>query len=119
MADENPMGRGTAVTLDLPADQVRFLRGTFESAQEGVRDELREHRDQLEDPARVRREDAAYGRLLTALDGCVIVPDADVRAVVRDLAQVIDQGNEHGRVVFEHEALHGLVTTLEPSEAES
>jgi hypothetical protein len=32
---------------------------------------------------------------------------------------VIDQGNEHGRVVFEHEALHGLVATLEPSEAES
>jgi hypothetical protein len=69
MADENPMGRGAAVALDLPADQVRFLRGTFESAQEGVRDELREHQDQLEDPARLRREDAAYGRLLTDRPG--------------------------------------------------
>lgn len=114
MADENPMGRGAAVALDLPADQVRFLRGTFESAQEGVRDELREHPDQLEDPARLRREDAAYGRLLTALDECVIAPDAEVRAVVRDLAQMIDQGNEHGRVVFEHEAFHGLLAVLEP-----
>ena len=40
MADENPMGRGAAVALDLPAEQVRFLRGTFESARSGVRDEL-------------------------------------------------------------------------------
>jgi hypothetical protein len=119
MVDENPMGRGAAVALDLPADQVRFLRGTFESAQEGVRDELREHPGQLEDPARLRREDAAYGRLLTALDECVIVPDADVRAVARDLAQVIDRGNEHSRVVFEHGALHGLLIALEPNEAES
>jgi hypothetical protein len=119
MADENPKGRGAVVALDLPAEQVRFLRGTFESAQEGVRDELREHLDQLEDPARLRREDAAYGRLLTALDECVIVPDADVRAVVRDLAQVIDQGNEYSRVVVEHEALHGLVALLESNRAES
>lgn len=119
MANENPMGRGAAVALDLPAEQVRFLRGTFESAQEGVRDELREHLDQLEDPARLRREDAAYGRLLTALDECVIVPDADVRAVLRDLALVIDEGNEYSRVVFEHEALHGLVAVLEPNGAES
>jgi hypothetical protein len=31
MADENPTGRGTAVALNLPADQICFLRSTFKS----------------------------------------------------------------------------------------
>ncbi len=119
MADENPMGRGTAVALDLPADQVRFLRGTFADAREGVQDELRHHPGELKDPAHLRREEAAYGRLVTALDECVIVPDPDVRAVVVDLAEVIDQSNEYSRVVFEHDALRGLLARLEPSETES
>lgn len=50
MADENPMGRGSAVALKLPVDQVRFLRDTFQSAREGVRDELRDYPDDLKDP---------------------------------------------------------------------
>jgi hypothetical protein len=49
----------------------------------------------------------------------VIVPDPEVRAVVRDLAGVIDQDNEHSRVVFEHDAFHGLLAVLEPEEVES
>jgi hypothetical protein len=112
MADENPTGRGAAVALDLPADQVRFLRSTFRSAQAGIRDELREYPKQLKEPSRLRREEAAYGRLLAALDELVIVPDPDVRGVVGDLAQVIDGGNEYSRVVTEHEALHGLLDQL-------
>jgi hypothetical protein len=39
----------------------------------------------------------------------VIVPDADVRVVVGDLAKIIDTSNEYERVVSEHEALHGLL----------
>jgi len=119
MADENPTGRGAAVALHLPADQVGFLRGTFVDAREGVQDELRHHPGEVKDPAHLYREEAAYGRLLTALDECVIVPDPDVRAVVRDLAGVIDQDNEHCRVVFEHDAFHGLLAVLEPAEVES
>jgi hypothetical protein len=119
MADENPTGRGTAVALDLLADQVGFLRGTFADVREGVQDELRHHPGEAKDSLHLRREEAAYGRLLTALDECVIVPDADVRTLVRDLAEVIDQGNEYSRVVFEHDALRGLLALLEPSEAES
>ena len=119
MADENPTGRGAAVALDLPADQAGFLRGTFVDAREGVQDELRHHPGEVKDPAHLHREEAAYGRLLTALDECVIVPDPDVRAVVRDLAGVIDQDNEHSRVVFEHDAFHGLLAVLEPEEVES
>lgn len=116
MADQNPTGRGAAVVLDLPVEHVRFLRGVFEKARDGISDELEEFPDQL-DPKRLHREHAAYGRLLTALDELVIVPDHDVRDVVGDLAGVIDHGNEHPRVVAEHEALHGLLDQLKGGES--
>ncbi len=112
MADENPTGRGAAVALDLPADQARFLRSTFRSARAGIRDEFREYPKQLKEPTRLRREEAAYGRLLVALDELAIVPDPDVSDVVGDLAQIIDSGNEYHRVITEHEALHGLLDQL-------
>jgi hypothetical protein len=60
----------------------------------------------------LRREVAAYGRLLAALDELVIVPDDDLRTVLGELAKVIDSGNEYPRVVTEHEALHGLLDQL-------
>jgi hypothetical protein len=112
MADENPTGRGNAVALKIPADHVRFLRTTFESAQAGVREELDNYPDGLGEPTQLRREDAAYGRLLAALDALVVVPDADVRDVLGDLAGIIDSSNEYRRVVCEHEALHGLLDQL-------
>lgn len=112
MADENPTGRGSAVTLNLPVDHVRFLRGIFMSARAGVCDELRDYPDDLKDPEHLRREVAAYGRLLAALDALVIVPDQDVRDLVGDLAHIIDRGNEYSRVVAEHEALHALHAQL-------
>jgi hypothetical protein len=117
MADQNPTGRGAAVALKLPADYVRFLRNTFRSAKAGIRDELREYPKQLKEPTRLRREEAAYGRLLVALDECAIVPDADVRGVVGDLAKIIDGSNEYERVISEHEALHGLLGQLGGGEA--
>jgi hypothetical protein len=112
MADENPTGRGSAVALSISADQARFLRSTFRSAQAGIRDELREYPKQLEEPDRLHREEAAYGRLLAALDELVIVPDADAHVVLADLAKIIDTANEYSRVVAEHEALHGLLAQL-------
>ena len=42
----------------------------------------------------------------------MIVPDDDLRAVLGDLANIIDSGNEYSRVVAEHEALHGLLGQL-------
>jgi len=111
MADPNPTGRGAAVALQFPAGHVRFLRETFEDARDGVKDELANAR-QVKDPDRLRREEAAYGRLLAALDELVIVPDDEVREVVGTLAQIIDASNEYERVVAEHEALHGLLGQL-------
>jgi len=112
MAEQNPTGRGAAVVLKLPADHVRFLRAVFTDARAGVRDELAGYPDRLGNPGNLRREDAAYGRLLAALDEMVVVPDADVRDVLGDLAGIIDRGNEYRRVVTEHEALHGLLAQL-------
>ena len=113
MADENPTGRGTTVALNISPEQARFLCGLFEDARAGVRRELKEYPEQLREPARLRREEAVYGRLLTALDKLVVVANADVRAVVGDLARIIDRSNEYSRVVFEHEALHSLLAKLE------
>jgi len=112
MANDNPTGHGAAVALNLPADHVRFLRGVFEQAREGIRGELRDYPKKLKDPEHLRREVAAYGRLLVALDELVIVPDADVLAIIADLVQVIDGGNEYSRVVSEHKALHDLLSQL-------
>lgn len=118
MASENPMGRGAAVALKITAEQVRFLRGVFRMAQDGIKDELENYPKQLGDPTRLRREEAAYGRLLTALDELVIVPDNDVRSLLRDLAQMIDTANEHERVVSEHKALHSLLGQLSGGESD-
>lgn len=109
MADENPMGRGVAVALQIPADHVRFLRGVFQMALRGIREELDDYPKQLKEPARLEREEVAYERLLAALDALVMVPDADVRDVLADLAGIVDGGNEYSRVVEEHEALHRLL----------
>jgi hypothetical protein len=111
MANENPTGRGSAVALSISADQARFLRSTFEKARAGVKDELEEFPNQL-DPKRLEREEAAYARLLAALNELVIVPDRDVRDLVADLAGIVDQANEYSRVVEEHDALHGLLAQL-------
>lgn len=116
MADENPMGRGSAVALNLPVDHVRFLRRLFKDARAGVRQELKDYPKQLREPTRLCREDAAYGRLLAALDELVIVADTDVRDVLGDLAGIIDRSNEYPRVVAEHEALHGLLDQIKGGE---
>lgn len=111
MANRNPTGRGAAVALQFPAGNVRFLRETFSDARDGVKDELDNAR-RPKDPDRLRREEAAYGRLLASLDELVIVPDDEVREVVTTLAQVIDASNEYERVAAEHEALHGLLAQI-------
>jgi len=110
MADQNPTGRGAAVALNLPADHVHFLRETFGDALDGVKDELESARPKH--PERLRREEAAYGRLLAALDELVIVPDDEILEVVASLVQIIDGSNEYSRVVAEHEALYGLHAQL-------
>ena len=111
MANDHPTRRGAAVALQFPAGHVRFLRETFRDALDGVKDELANAK-RTKDPDRLRREEAAYGRLLAALDELVIVPDDEVRALLGRVAKIIDGSNEYERVVTEHEALHGLLAQI-------
>jgi hypothetical protein len=113
MADENPTGRGDAVSLAIPAEDVKFLRGAFEMARDGIRDELANYPDALEETTRLHREEAVYDKLLAALDTDSIVPDRDVLDVLADLATVIDESNEHKRVVAEHAAILKLSEQME------
>ena len=108
MARTDPTGGGPAVALSIPADDAGFLRGLFEIARSGIRDELAEHPDSLREPMRLHREEAVYEALLAALDSESIVVTGDIRCVLCDLAQLIDRANEYVRVVAEHAAILGL-----------
>jgi hypothetical protein len=112
MANENPMGAGNAVALTIPAEHRKFLRGLFEIARAGIREELTEYPKQLREPRRLHREEAVYEKLLEALDSGSIFPDRDMRDVLSDLAEIYDRENEYERVIAEHEALHGLLERL-------
>lgn len=112
MSAQNPKGPHAFVGLSIAAYHADFLRETFEGARAGVRAELREYPGQVCDPERLRREAATYTRLLTAIEERAIVPDAEARELVADLALAIDRENEYARVAAEHEALHGLLAQL-------
>lgn len=112
MSCNNPTADGDAVALAIPAKHRKFLRDLFEIARNGIREELAQYPKQLKEPRRLRREEAVYEKLLEALDSGSIVPDRDVRDVLRDLAEIYDKENEYQRVVSEHEALHGLLGQL-------
>jgi hypothetical protein len=108
MATTDPTGGGPVVALSIPPDDAAFLRGVFEMAQGGIRDELAEYPDSLREPTRLHREDAAYDALLAVFDSGSIVVTGDIRCVLCDLAQLIDRINEYERVAAEHAALLGL-----------
>lgn len=107
MATENPMGGAESVALKIPPADRRFLRGVFTMARDGIRDKLAEYPDDLREPAQLHREEAAYEKLLAALRSLSIIPEAAIRQVLTDLAE-IDRTNEYERVVAEHAALLGV-----------
>jgi len=115
MADRNPTGSDPSVALDIPTDHHAFLRSVFETAREGIQGDLADFPERLREPERLRREEAAYGRLLAALDAGVIVPDRDVRCVLGRLARVIDAANDFERVLFEHRAICRLLVQVDPA----
>lgn len=57
---------------------------------------------------RWRSNAAAYGRLIAGVDAGRIVPDAEVRRLVAELAEANDREEEYERVVIEHDALAAL-----------
>lgn len=114
MATSNPTGDGSTVVLSVPEQDRAFLRRMIVAAKAGLRDELDQFGDELEQPiGRLLREEASYGTLLAGLGGEPIRPDAQIRATLAGLAEAIDEQNEHERVVFEHAATHNLMAQLE------
>jgi hypothetical protein len=118
MADQNPTGAGDAIALQVPAENRKLLRDLFEIARNSIREKLAQYPEQVKEPRRLHREEVVYDKLLASLDTGSIVPDRDVRDVLRDLAQIYDRENEYKRVVSEHEALHGLLDQLMGGESD-
>lgn len=118
MSCPKPTEDGNVVVLAIPTKQRKFLRDLFEIARNGIREELAQYPKQLKEPHRLHREEVVYDKLLASLDTGSIVPDRNVRDVLRDLAQIYDRANEYKRVVSEHEALHGLLDQLTGGESD-
>lgn len=108
MATDNPTGRGLGIAVAIPAKDRKFLRGLFEIARGGIRDDLADHPEAVREPARLQREEGAYDVLLAALDSGSIVASSDVCRVLGELAETIDRENEYERVLAEHAALLGV-----------
>jgi hypothetical protein len=71
-------------------------------------------RGRLADPSRAPQrlplafQRSGVGRLIAGVDAGTIVPDAETRRLVRELAEASDREEEYERVVFEHDALAAL-----------
>ena len=119
MSCENPTGDDNAVALAIPAGNEAFLRRVINAARDGLRDELEQFGDRLDEPrTTLLLEEAAYCGLLNALDRERVVPDDELRAAVVQLAASVDRENEYERVVFEHDALQDLLSQLGGAVAE-
>lgn len=114
MAENDPTKDKTPVRLDLPGSDRKFLEEVLRMARDGVRDELREHGGRLREPRRMRREEKAYERLLSAVEEQrAFVPDPEVCIVLAELAEVVDASNEYARATAEHKAIRGLLASLD------
>ncbi len=117
MAEIDPMRDRMPVQLDIPRRDRKFLKEVLTMAREGVREELREHGGRLREPRRLRREVVAYERLLRAVEEQRVIPDPELCGVLDELAGIVDESNEYARVVAEHKAMRGLLSSLDRRES--
>lgn len=113
MADSDPTGRGKALALTIPAADAPFLIDTLATARWGANEDLANHPNEVREPARLRREAAAYSQLIDAVTAASIKPTRYLCQVLSTLAGTIDEENDYEVVVFEHGALHGLLGQVE------
>jgi hypothetical protein len=102
------------VKLGLDAAQKAFLRRELLTAREGLRADMAEFPEDFPDPAGVRREIAAFDRLLDGIAGGYVVADRATRDLARTISTSIDAGNEFGRVLFEHSAARAPSSAITP-----
>lgn len=114
MAKTKTMASGEAVVLAVSPDDREFLCRLFTMALGGIHDELDEYPGGLRAPVHLLREEGIYERLLAGLDGERLVPDGEMRQLLRELTELNDRENEYARVVAEHAALLGLREQLDP-----
>lgn len=113
MATQNPMGDGSTITLYVQPTDEPFVRRLISAASSGLGEELARFGGKLKVPADQLREEArAYRALLDGLDGTPVRPDRAMCEAVSGLAEAVDRENQYGRVVAEHEAMHGLLGQL-------
>jgi hypothetical protein len=112
MANENHMGDGRAVPIDLPPAQIAILRDDLTTCLEGVRLDLRTPQ-RMNNPDWAQREAEVYDRLLAALDrGTIFVPDESARATIEAVAKGDDDASNYAEIAAHHDALYGLLGLL-------
>lgn len=117
MAKQDPKGGTRVVAISLPRTQVAFLRRHIGSVLAGVREDLKTP-EQLTQPDKARDEAAAYRDLTEALRHRELtLPNEFAHQAVAVLAVEADRENEYERVVFEHDALRGLLGVFEKAAA--
>jgi len=113
MPSTNPTGGGSPVALNLPTEQVSFLRDEMTGWLSSLRQDLKTP-EKLEDPDRCQREAQAVERLLLGLTtGHLFVPDQEAEALLGAALESHDKENGYQEVVAAHEAMHGLLAVLE------
>jgi hypothetical protein len=113
MPSTNPTGEGSPVPLNLPIEQVSFLRDEMTGWLSSLRQDLKTPK-KLEDPDRCQREAEAVERLLVGLTiGQLFIPDEEAEAFLRAAVESHDKENGYGEVVAAHDAMHGLLAVLE------
>jgi hypothetical protein len=117
MAETDPTKDQGAIRLRLPRRDRTFLQEVVTMVRDGLREELAGHGEERRRPGCMQRELDAYERLHAALEGRRVFPDPELRDAVAELARMIDESNEHSRVVAEHEAMHRLLASLDRSRA--
>ena len=112
MATENPTGGEEPIALELSDRQRQFLRRALTDCKAGREDDL-QTQPLAPNAARWRAEVETYARIVAGLDSGTLVSDAEIRRLVRELAEANDREKEYERIVFEHEALNALLAQLE------
>jgi hypothetical protein len=113
MPCDNPTGGGSLAALNLPDEQVSFLRNEMTGWLDSLRSDLRTP-ERLEDPDRAQREAEALERLMVGLTtGQVFIPDEEAEAFLRAALESHDKENAYREVVEAHDAMHGLLVVLE------